>query len=172
MSKVIKCDLSISGLESAINEIKAYEDELNDKIRRFVDELMKSGVAVAQARLGATIGDATNASIIYGLDSSGEIVTAYVGLNGPDALFIEFGAGIHYNNGNAHPLASQFGYGVGTYPSEHPPNRAIHPGYWWYKGDDGALHFSLGTQASMPIYNAAESIRNIAIMKALEIFRS
>lgn len=173
MSKVIKCDLSISGLESAINEIKAYEDELNDKLSRFVTELMEYGVTVAQARLGSTIGDATNAAIICRPDTSGEIKTAYVALNGKDALFIEFGAGIAYNTGMQHPDAAELGYGPGTYPSEHPPNRAINPGRWVYgHDDDGNPLWSIGTQASMPIYNAAESIRNIAIMKALEIFRS
>ena len=173
MSKVIKCNLSVIDLGRAINELKAYENELNDKLQRFVEELMKEGVTVAQARLGATIGDSTNAGISYGVNSSGEIISAYISLDGPDALFIEFGAGIAYNTGMQHPDAAELGYGPGTYPSKHPPNKAIIPGRWIYgHNDDGSPKWSIGTQASMPIYNAAETVRNNAIRKALEIFRS
>ena len=44
MSKVIKCNLSVIDLGRAINELKAYENELNDKLQRLVEELMKEGL--------------------------------------------------------------------------------------------------------------------------------
>ena len=173
MSKIIKCELGTSSIDNAIKELKDYKQSINDKLNALVSALMQEGIEVARASLATTVGDSVNGAIEgFGVNSDGNIVTAFVALTGPDALFIEFGAGIHYNNGNVNPKASEFGYGVGTYPSEHPPNRAINPGYWWYKDDAGDIHLSLGTQASMPIYHAAENARNTAIKKAIEIFRS
>lgn len=168
--KVIKCKLDSDSISKAIDEIEAYRNELQDKLRQFVETLMNDGITVAKTRLAATVGDSEQGGIGFGLNDGGDIVTAYVELGGADALFIEFGAGIAYNTGMEHPKASEFGYGVGTYPSKHPPNRAINPGFWFYR-EGGELKKSIGTQASMPIYYAAETMRNNAIMRASEIFR-
>ena len=172
MAKVIRCKLDPDSIEKAIKELSDYRYELLKKVDLLMDALLQDGLIESTNRLASTIGDShdavTGKEII--LDEEDKIV-ATIFLYGPDALFIEFGAGIYYNNGNAHPEAAVNGYGVGTYPSEHPPNRAINPGYWWYKGDDGARHLSLGTKASMPIYYASETIRNNAVKRAVEIFR-
>ena len=65
----------------------------------------------------------------------------------------------------------EFGYGVGTYPSKNPPNKAMNPGYWYYR-ENGELVRSIGTGASMPIFTAAETMRNNLIKRASEVFRS
>lgn len=171
MSKVIKCKLDVDSLQNAIDELKEYRDSINDKLQQFVAALLEEGITVANARLNSTIGDSVEGVIGFGINADGDIVTATISLEGSDALFIEFGAGIAYNTGMQHPYAGEFGYGVGTYPSKHPPNKAINPGYWYYR-ENGELVKSIGTQASMPIYHAAETMRNIAIQKAIEIFRS
>lgn len=168
--KTIKFDLgSVSSMEAAIKELEEYQDELMDKIQQFLDALVQEGIQVASAKLGSTQGDWEDAYVdgIYVTDTKAIIL-----LGGKDCLFVEFGAGIYYNNGNAHPKAHEFGYGVGTYPSKHPPNRAINPGYWWYKGNDDAIHLSIGTEASMPLFTGAEHMRSIVGAKAREIFRS
>lgn len=171
MSKVIKCKLDSDSIDSAIKEIQAYREDIQEKLNEFVSRLSQDGVQVASARLSSTVGDSTDAGISYTVSSSGDIIAATISLLGSDALFIEFGAGIAYNTGAQHPLASEFGYGVGTYPSKHPPSKGMNPGYWFYR-EDGQLVRSIGTQASMPIYHAAETVRNNAIMRATEIFRS
>lgn len=173
MAKVIKCKLDADSIQNAIDELKAYRKSIYDKLEDLMNALLQDGSIEAMTRLGTTVGDSTNAVIEKTVPiKSGDKVVATICLVGKDCLFVEFGAGIYYNNGNAHPYAAEFGYGVGTYPSEHPPNRAIHPGYWWYKGADGAKHLSLGTQASMPIYYASEHMRNNAVARAVEVFRS
>lgn len=170
MSKVIKMKLDPSSIEAGIKQLREYREDINDKLRQYVASLLNDGVEVARARLGSTVGDSTEGIIAFKIDNGGSIIKAYIELAGKDALFIEFGAGIAYNTGATHPLAGEFGYGVGTYPSKHPPNKAINPGYWFYR-EDGELVRSIGTQASMPIYYAAETMRNNAIMRATEIFR-
>ena len=171
MSKTIKCELSVTSLDNAIKEIEKYLDSINDKLRQMTELLIQDGVTVANASLSSTVGDSTQGSIGFGINGSGDIVSATIYLSGKDALFIEFGAGIAYNTGVGHPKAAELGYGPGTYPSKHPPNRGINPGYWYYR-ENGELVRSIGTSASMPIYNASETIRNNAIMRAVEVFRS
>lgn len=171
MSKVIKCKLDVDSLDNAIRELEAYRDEIRTKLGILVNTLYQQGIQVASARLGSTLGDADNAEIIgLGVNGGGDIMSATISLVGTEALFVEFGAGIAYNTGAQHPQAAQFGYGIGTYPSKHPPNKAMR-GYWFYR-ENGEKVTSIGTQASMPIYGAAETVRNNAIKTALEIFRS
>lgn len=168
--KNIKITLDPNSVDKAIAELKDYRKRLEDRLKILIGQLTQDGVEIARIQVTASQGDSKDAFVDYVVDSSGEIIKASIFLQGSDALFIEFGAGIHYNNGNAHPKAAEFGYGVGTYPSEHPPNRAINPGYWWYKGEDDAKHLSLGTEATMPIYHAGQTIRNNLIQKAIDNF--
>jgi hypothetical protein len=102
------------------------------------------------------------------VDSSGNIHTAIISLEGEDALFIEFGAGIHYN-GSDPPHAAEFGYGVGTY--NPASDNAWNPDGWWYWTGTERKH-SYGTEGTYPVFHAAENMRNQLIMKALQIFRS
>lgn len=162
--KTINVKLDPSSIDNAIKELEDYKEALLKKVKLFVNALAQDGISVANARLASTYGDSTNGSIGFGLDDAGNIVSATISLDGSDALFIEFGSGIVFN-AETHPLAGKFGYGPGTYPGQtHVPV----PGYWYYGG--GKL--SVGTGASMPMYKAAETMRNNAIMRASEIFRS
>lgn len=168
--KTIKAKLDVNSLDNAIKELKAYRESIEGKLKIFVNELLQSGIEVARTSLSSTIGDSTQGTIGFGVNDRGDIVSATISLEGADALFIEFGAGIAYNTGMQHPYAGELGYGVGTYPSKHPPNRGMNPGYWFYR-ENGELVKSIGTGASMPIYHAAETMRNQAIQKAVEVFR-
>jgi len=176
MSKVIKFSLDPNEIGRAIKELKAYREELNKKIELFVDELLTEGIKVASLRVASTQGDSKLPDVVYDINPQGDIVKASISIVGSDVLFVEFGAGIAYNTGAQHPKADEFGYGPGTYPSEHPPNRAINPGYWFYSDHDSVGDTvktrSIGTEATMPIFGAAETMRNQVIVKALEIFRS
>lgn len=174
MSTVIKCELSAKSIEQARQELKDYQKSLNDKLRDFFSALLETGRLEAENRLQSTLGDSVEGIIVTEpIQNNGDSITAIITLMGKDALFIEFGSGIAYNTGMQHPKASEYGYGPGTYPSKTPPNKAINPGYWYYReeGNDKAVR-SIGTQASMPIYYASEAMRNNAVQKAVEIFRS
>lgn len=172
MSKVIKCKLDVDSLEKAIKELNAYRDELQDKLEQFMDALLSVGFTEASSRASSFMGDSEPASVVkeYTVKEKDRIV-ATISLVGKDAIFIEFGAGIAYNTGMQHPQADEFGYGPGTYPSEHPPNRGINPGIWVYR-QNGEKVWSFGTEAKMPIYFASETMRNNAVQKAIDVFRS
>ena len=174
--KTIKMTLDPKSIDDAMKELRAYRDSINNKIDTFVETLVQHGVKIASLCVASTNGDSKLPDVTYEVNDMGDIIKATIAIVGQDVLFVEFGAGIAYNTGNQHPLASQFGYGIGTYPSERPPNRAINPGYWYYSDADNAYKKvskrSIGTEATMPIYHAAESIRNEYIKQAVEVFRS
>lgn len=174
--KKISFKLGSAEIDRVIKELKEYEEDINKKIELFVDSLLSVGIKVASLRVASTKGDSKLPDVVYDINPQGEIVKAAIAIVGKDVLFVEFGAGIAYNTGKQHPKASEFGYGPGTYPSKHPPNRAINPGFWYYSDKDSVgdtvRTMSIGTEATMPIYGAAESMRNEMIRKAVEIFRS
>lgn len=170
----IRLDLgSPSSCQKAIAEIEAYKNEIKQKLTTLVNSLVNEGIKVAAIRISSAQGDSIPPSVNYEINSDGDIIRATISLTGHDALFIEFGAGIAYNTGKQNPWSSELGYGPGTWPSEHPPNRAINPGRWIYgHNDDGSPIWSIGTEATMPLYGAYESVRNNAIRQAVEVFRS
>ena len=166
--KTIKMRLTPESVDNVIAELKDYKEDLERKLKILVGRLTQEGVQVARSAVITSQGDSHDAGVDYKVDStSGEIIEATIWLTGTDALFIEFGAGIFYNTGNIHPKATEFGYGVGTYPGQR---YAITPGYWWYRDESKHLRFSLGTEATMPMYRAAETIRNQIIQTAIETF--
>ncbi len=168
--KNIKIKLDPNSVDDAIAELKAYRASLMDKLKILIGQLVQDGVEIARVKVSASQGDSTDAYVDYTVSPEGDIVKASIFLQGTEALFIEFGAGIAYNTGEQHPKADEFGYGPGTYPSKHPPNKAINPGYWFYRDDSKNLQKSIGTEATMPIYHAGNTIRNNLIQKAIENF--
>lgn len=167
----LKIELSASSIDKAISEVEKYKKNLSDKLEILIGKLVQSGVEVAQVLATTAQGDSTEAYVDYMVDKQGDIVKAAIYLRGKDAVFIEFGAGIAYNTGRQHPMADEFGFGIGSYPSKHPPNKAINPGRWVYGRDEaGNPLWSIGTEATMPLYHAAETIRNNLIQGAIEDF--
>ena len=165
-------DLSVNDIDKAITEIKDYRERLTHRLESLVDKLCHNGIVVARIKVAASQGDSSETSVVYDPpNANGDIVSATIYLEGKDAIFVEFGAGIAYNTGVQHPLADEFGFGPGTYPSKHPPNKAINPGRWIYgHNEDGSPIWSIGTEATMPLYNASETIRNELIQTAIEEF--
>lgn len=166
MSKVIRCKLDSASIGQAIKELQDYRKGLEDKIRQFVESLANDGVEVAKAWIMASQGNSEKPTVSLQVNPAGDITRAQITMTGKDVLFVEFGAGIHYN-GNDTPHAAKFGYGVGTYnPSS---DNAFNPDGWYYWTGTERVH-SYGTEGTYPLYHAVENARNTAIKKAIEIF--
>ena len=88
-------------------------------------------------------------------------------LIGPNAAFVEFGAGIHYNGpagSSPHPLGTELGYTIGSYGQGQGAND-----FWFYTKDE-TEHISHGTQALMPMWKASQKMRQEAKAKAKSVF--
>ena len=78
---------------------------------------------------------------------------------------MEFGSGVKYGAG--HPLDGDLGMGPGTFPGQtHVPQ----PGYWWYKGEDGKSHYSVGNAPSMVMYLTGKELEWEVERIAKEVF--
>ena len=172
----IKADLSVKGIEDIKRQLLQYKDNLPIKCEKLVSRLLQSGVSVSQTKinespLGKYVTITTDIQpekagckamlIATGVTKS----TDYGDIN--MLLLVEFGGGIHHNP-VANPKADELGFGVGTFPNQ---KHAFEDG-WWYPGDDGEWHYTHGTKATMPMYNAnTEMLLNIRKI-AKEVFRS
>lgn len=153
-------------IENAIKELQDYEKKLNNKIQKLIESLTNDGVEVANAWIMASQGDSEKPKVTFQVSPVGDIVKAQVFMTGKDVLFIEFGAGIHFN-GEDTPHAADFGYGIGTYNPNS--NNAMELEGWYYWTGTERVH-SYGTEGTYPMYHAAETMRNNIIKKALETF--
>jgi hypothetical protein len=163
----LKATLSADGLKKLARDFRTEVGSFNLKCDTFVERLIEIGIPVVEENITSFKGDSSkNWNYYYEIHREKDSAWGKLIIEDKDILFIEFGAGIHYNNGNAHPQASELGYGVGTYPGQ---TQAINPGYWWYK-DNGGVHFSLGTEATMPVYKAYAEIVSRVGEIAREVF--
>jgi len=165
-----KSSLSPASLDRLAYDFKNYVNSLDYKcellVRRLIEEV---GIKVVQENVDAFKGDSEKSYNTYfelhrypNKGAFGKLV-----VENEDILFIEFGAGIRYNNGNAHPQAKEFGYGVGSYPGQ---THAFNQKGWWYTDESGNSIHSWGTEATMPVYKAyAEMISKVGII-AREVF--
>lgn len=169
--KMINMSLNGRSISRAIKELQQYKNSLDFRCALFVEELGKIGVKTAQ-EIFHTDGEGDSprtVSVTFELtDTRNNKCVGQIVATGEGVLFWEFGAGIYYNNGNAHPKAAELGMGVGTYPNQR---HAINPGYWWYTDDAGKAHFSRGTEATMPMYKASLEMIDKIKDVAKEVFR-
>ena len=165
--KKINITLSSKSINDAIKRLQKYSDELERKNEVFVRRLTEIGINVINMQVSAAKGDSSKAiNIDNRIRPLKNYVVARIEVTGQDILFLEFGAGIHYNSGNSHPKAGEFGYGVGTYPG------ATHSydDFWFYVDDNGDKHMSNGAEATMPVYRAYEAMYKQVAQIAREVF--
>ena len=152
----IEIELSKASVDSAIAKLKEYLQSLNDKNALFVKRLAELGIPVIDEKIEGSAGDADKYhDTQIKIHSYGDYSEATLTVSGQDILFIEFGSGIHYNEGSSAAHAGQFGYGVGTYPGQ---THAFAPKGWWYKDETGAPQHSYGQQATAPMLQASHEI--------------
>ena len=164
--------LSAKSLKDASKQVDKYANELANKNRIFMQELLNAGIAVIYDNLNGA-GDSDAPTLDYPqvhVDYGGGNMTATLRLKGEDVMFVEFGAGVYYNGnpGNSpHPMGAELGWTIGSY--------GYHNGlkeYWHYRNDEGKWRTSHGTEAMMPMYKADVEIRQKFASIAKKVFGS
>ena len=158
--KVIKMSLSSSSIKSAIKELKAYRDSLDDKLDKLLEELANIGVREASVRFTTAMYDGINdTSVTLETMDSGYRILA----EGRAVAFIEFGAGVYHNTGEPYPNPRPDGIvGIGEYGKGYGKRQA-----WGFRDDDGELVVTRGNPAAMPMWYASEEMRD-SIKKIFE----
>lgn len=167
--RVFKADLSVKGIDGLIKQLEDYKESLLSKNDLFVKRLAELGIPVIDKRINQAQGDSDKSHYTHiEINSFEGYSQAKLIVEGKDLLFLEFGAGVHYNGSagsSPHPLGGQFGYTIGSYGKGQGKNDS-----WVYYSDSGEWVRSHGTEATMPMYNASlEIIRQIEQV-AREVF--
>jgi hypothetical protein len=161
--KIIKMSLSVSSIDNAIAELKAYRDSLDRKKDKLLEELANIGVKEASVRFTTAMYDGMNdSSVSLETTNSGYAIVA----EGHAVAFIEFGAGVYHNTGDPYPNPRPEGIvGIGEYGKGHGKRQA-----WGFVDDSGELVITHGNPAAMPMWYASEEMRSKIQKIAQEVF--
>lgn len=167
MSRTITIDVfDPASVNRAAQEIRQYAQWVQRKTEELARRLSEYGLTRIQAGYAAALYDVdkTQRDVTLTIEKRGEGQYAIVAY-GYDVLLLEFGSGIKYGAG--HPLDGELGMGPGTFPGQtHVPT----PGYWWYKGEDGKSHYSVGNAPSMVMYLTGMEMEREVERIAREVF--
>lgn len=166
---IISCTLSEKSLKKAINQLKQYQKDFEDKNEEFVRRLAELGIPVIEENISIAQGDSDKSHNTYiKISTLKGYSEAKVVVEGKDILFLEFGSGIHYNvpaGSSPHPKGEEFGYTIGSYGKGLGENDS-----WYYTDSTGVSQKSHGTQATMPMYKASVEMRQKIRKIAKEVF--
>lgn len=170
-NKTIKINLSQKSIHDAIKQLRQYQNSLKSKNELFVRRLSELGIPVIDQNISLSQGDSDkNHSTYIKINSFGDYSQATLVCEGAGLLFIEFGAGIHYNTpagSSPHPKGQELGYTIGSYGQGKGKNDS-----WTYTSETGEWVRSYGTEATMPVYKASVEIMQSIRKIAKEVFAS
>ena len=173
MAKTIKINLGSSDIDNAIKELEKYEQEIKSKTdifrKRLAEELrIEAQVLFDSAMIDDLVnGGGRSPSVSVTSSDSGDV--SIIVADGEDAVWVEFGAGVYHNGSvgtSSHPRGVELGYTIGSYGKGYGKGRA-----WGYYDENRVLHITRGTPATMPMYNATQSIINKAVSIAREVWK-
>lgn len=164
--------VTLGSLNEAADAIRRYRDEIGIKA-----DILAEKVATQIGAQAAHLFNSAYVNIKEGLTGEPEKADVSVSINkvgtvyvviadGPEAVFIEFGAGVYSNNKpSPHPRGTELGMTIGSY-GKGRGNRLT----WGYRDETGEFHLTHGTPAAMPMYKAAAAVRDNIITIAREVF--
>ena len=160
----ISCDLN--HIQDMVNELERYKQWLlNDACREIALSLSQSGERTADSSYNKATGADKSHVISHDVVSvANGTAKVHFTLNGKDVMFVEFGAGIHYNGPVGETPHEPLGENtisvpttIGSYPSRYRDRHGHSLGRldsWHYMGK--VTH---GTKATMPMQNAIKAIK-------------
>lgn len=170
--KIIRFGLSVRDIDRAMRELEQYKqdiirktDLLREKVTERLAELSRDGFA------GAVVDDLLKggqrtAQVDVSIDQRSNITLVIA--RGEDAVWVEFGAGVHYNGSagtSPHPKGSELGFTIGGY------GKGMGKKDVWGFYEDGKLRLTHGAPAIMPMYNAVKTVCDEIAEIAREVFQ-
>lgn len=163
--KRVTVSLSTEGIGKLIQELEAYQRDIDKKVHELVERLAKEGVQIAQFYFDIAVYDGVK-DVKVTWESRGNNVAAVIAA-GNSVLFIEFGAGYLMGYGHPEPM----GFGPGTYPGK---------GHWdnpsgWYLPkavqEATGLEHSMGNPPAAAMYNTVKELEERIKELASEVFK-
>ena len=162
--------LSVSDISNALEELERYITRLQRATAYFSEALallgckrMEQAIENAQAATEGGDGGFNDAfATWYKKEETDTTVTYIIEMSGEGVLFVEFGAGVHFNghlHGSPHPQGVELGYTIGDYPGL---------GQGKYDGWMSPFGYTHGQQAACAIPAAMAEMRTNLIQAARE----
>lgn len=171
--RTVTFNCSQEGMEEYANLIRNYRTNISRLNDKFARRLAEEGFDVASMSIQSSTHydhDKPVGTLEIHREETGEVSSCTLTFTGEQVLFIEFGAGFYWNDKVIQTSwAEQFGYGVGTYPGQTHANDEKG---WSYFGEDDRWHHTRGTEATMPMFNAKQTMRERFVQIAREVYQS
>lgn len=169
--KKITIGLSEQDIDRAIRELAQYKANFAKKV-----ELLREKVAerladeATKGFTGAVVDDLIKggqrfAQVKVSVNNRGNL--SVVAADGEDAVWVEFGAGLHHNSSpgsSPHPNGAELGFTIGSFGKGNGKKET------WGFYEDGELKLSRGTPATMPMYRAVQTVCDDIQSIAKEVF--
>ena len=192
MAKTISFSLDPNSIQNAVNEMKAYQRDFQEKCQRFRELVAERIRWSADRGFNSAVADYTILRLPADRSRRPEQMSPIMASNihvtvvpgeecsvvravGKDVLFIEYGAGVHFNGNpgdSPNPWGVQQGYAIGAYPANGPPpSKGVNERWEFYENGKGTDRIvTLGTPAAMPMYRGAEEAIRAIDEIAREVF--
>lgn len=168
--------LSMSSIEQLKKDLTEYQNDLSRKCELIVKRLSDIARPVIEQNIAAAAVTYDSAGIESGADTSHNTTVkitslhnyarADITVDGRDIIFIEFGAGVYYNDPpSPHPKGEQFNFIIGSYGKGYGKQKI-----WAYYNETGDLVFTHGVKATMPMYKAVMEVYQQAHKVVKEVF--
>lgn len=170
--KVISFGLSTKEINRAIREVEKHKQEFSQKVKEYQRRIAEAIATDAQFAFSTSVmddvvkGSTRKPQVNVSVDERGDITVVVA--DGEDAVWCEFGAGVYHNGSvgsSPNPYGSELGFTIGSYGKGYGKASA-----WGYYDEGHNLVITRGTPASMPMYNAVQSVTAKAIEIAREVF--
>lgn len=159
--KKITLILNEQSIDNAIKELQNYKKWVNDKCQELKREVAKAIADTAQNLFDSSYVETSlrganyPASVSVTIDEQDDI--CIVMANGTDAVWVEFGAGVYYNTPagtSPEPHGEELGLTIGSFSEKHNGEKQV----WGYRDAEGNIILTHGTKATMPMYNAVQTV--------------
>lgn len=151
-----KSDLSVSGLEKLLADVRAYQHKVEEAPAKIVQSLAKMGEQEIDRNIDGIEDKDGNVLATAGSYSFGN--TGFAFMRGEQAAYLEYGTG-YKGKFSPHPNAQEAGweYGVGSTIMRTSEGKMM----WRYRGSGaGQWKFTEGIPAQLPVLRAAQKIRS------------
>lgn len=147
--KVIKVKLDPKSIESAINELQAYKEEVELRVKLLIETLVARGAEIARAKI-VEFDVVDKGNLLNSVESILEGNVGYIRVNSEYGIFVEFGTGI-VGDGSPHTLAGEFDW-------QYDVNNHGEAG-WHFPADDGSWPITKGQPSRPFMYETAQQLR-------------
>lgn len=164
--------MSLSSIEQIINELRAYQNSLEKKIKLLCWRLADIGLETARATVysldAVFTGELFQSLHIEQRNSGTDAVVLAIVANSQHAVFVEFGTGII---GKENPYPGKLPEGVSwQYASGKTIRQLLDGRYGWFYYRDDQWYFTEGMPSRPFMYFATLEIQKNVVKIAKEVF--